>query len=473
MNQQTIFQKNLRREVIELTLPVLAEQSFITLMGVINAIMAGHIGKDATAAIGMVDMLNNIFVAIFSALAVGGTVIVAQYTGGSNYRRANESAKQALWAGVILAALITVVLGLFRLPLLGILYGAADPQVLKYALSYLEITLMTYPLIAVTSIACGILRGAGDTKSPARIVILMNIINILSSYLLIFGFPFRLPFGIPAFTGLGVQGAALGIGVARLAGAVMLLYILVRGSLNLKIYRIDRFQPDWELLKAVLNIGIPASIESLFFNAGKLITQTFIVATGTVAIVSNYVAMSLHSLLIIPSNALSTVSTAIVGQYMGRSDRAGAKKVLFYINKLGTVGLVALNLLCFPLFSWFASLYTPDREVIRQVTRLLQFTTFFLVFWPISFVTPAGLKGAGDVRYTLAISAFSMWVFRISLGYILCINLRMGVLGVWLGMYTDWIIRGIAFTIRMKGEKWQKHIVIRSTGDVKSIAPKP
>lgn len=467
MQKPITEKRQLRREIIDLTLPVLAEQSFITLMGAINAIMAGHIGKEATAAIGMVDMLNNIFIAVFSALAVGGTVIVAQFTGQTNYRRADEAAKQALYAGVILAILITFAIGLFRQPLMGLLYGAADRRVMSYALPYLEITLSTYPLIAFTSIACGILRGAGDTKSPARIVILMNIINICSSYLLIFG----IPFNNSTFSGMGVRGAALGIGIARLVGALVLLYIVVRGSLNLKIHRIFRFKPDWELLKAVLNIGIPASVESLFFNAGKLITQTFIVAMGTVAIVANYVANSIHSLMIIPGSALSTVSTAIVGQYMGRSDKAGAKKVLYYMNKLGTIGLVTLNLLCLPLFPFFASLYTPNQEVIRQVTVLLQYTAFCLVFWPISFVAPSGLKGAGDVRYTLIVSAISMWVFRISLGYILCIHLRMGVLGVWLGMYTDWIIRGIAFTIRMKGEKWQKHVVIRSTGDVKPIAP--
>ena len=456
MQTQLTEKRQLRREIIDLTLPVLAEQSFITLMGVINAIMAGHIGKEATAAIGMVDMLNNIFIAIFSALAVGGTVIVAQFTGQTNYRRANESAKQALYAGVILAIVITFIIGLFRQPLMGLLYGAADRRVLSYALPYLEITLSTYPLIAFTSIACGVLRGAGDTKSPARIVILMNIINICSSYLLIFG----ISLGNLVISGLGVRGAALGIGIARLMGALVLLYIIVRGSLNLKVYHIFRFKPDWELLRAVLNIGIPASIETLFFNAGKLITQPFIVAMGTVAIVSNYVASSLHSLMTIPGSALSTVSTAIVGQYMGRSDKAGAKKILFYMNKLGTVSLMAMNLLFLPLFPLFASLYTPNHEVIRQVTVLLQYTALFLVFWPISFVTPSGLKGAGDVRYTLIVSAISMWAFRITLGYILCIHLRMGILGVWLGMYTDWIIRGIAFILRMKGNNWQKHVIV-------------
>jgi putative MATE family efflux protein len=454
--------RRMRREILALTIPVFTEQACITLMDAINAMMAGHIGKEATAAIGMVDTLNIIFIAIFSALAVGGTVVVAHYIGQNNIKYANESSKQALYSGLFLAILITAALDLFRYPVVNLLYGAADSLVLKYALSYLRITLLTYPLIAVTSIACGVLRGAGDTRTPAKIVILMNIINIFSSYILIFGFSintFR-------FDGMGVIGAALGIAIARVSGACIAIYVLVRGSWGLKLRRIYKYRPNFELLKSILNIGIPASLESLLFNAGKLITQTFIVALGTAPTATHYIAMSLHVLLCVPGNAISIAATAIVGQQMGKGRREQAKAYLWYMNKMGLVCMAGLNIVCFLFFPFLVSLYTPNPEFIKSAAVILWTTALFIAFWPAGFIIPAGLKGAGDVKYTLIVSAASMWLFRITLGYILCLHLKLGVIGVWFGMYFDWIIRGIAFYIRFKGDGWQNHNVIKRVEEI-------
>ncbi|TCL68518.1 putative MATE family efflux protein [Hydrogenispora ethanolica] len=447
--------RQIRGEVWRLTLPVITEQAFITLMGAVNAMMAARIGKEAAAAIGLIDTLNNIFIAAFSSLAVGGTVVVAHYIGRNELKNAGNTSKQALHSGLILAALIGVLIHLFRRELLGVLYGSAEGQVLQLAYTYLQYTLPVYPLIALTSIACGLLRGAGDTRTPAKVVIIMNIINIVASYLLIFGLP---PLQL---SGFGVRGAALGIGLARLCGALLLIYILARGSGNLMITRFWRYKPDWGLIRSILNIGVPASLESLLFNAGKLITQTFIVPLGTVPIVANYVAGTLHALMVIPGSALSVAATTLVGQYMGRGECAEAKKSLAYLTKLAVLCLVGLNIAMIPLFPFLASLFNPHHEVVRLTAQLLRITAFFLILWPHSFILPAGMKGAGDVGYTLLVSALSMWLFRISLGYVLCVQWQWGVLGVWSGMYLDWLIRSAAYWRRFQWGNWQKHVIIQ------------
>jgi putative MATE family efflux protein len=454
--------RQMRREIIALTFPVFTEQACITLMDVINAMMAGHIGKEATAAIGMVDTLNIIFIALFSALAVGGTVVVAHYVGQNNPKSANDSVKQALYSGVFLAILITLLFDIFRYPLIKLLYGAADNQVRNYALSYLRITLLTYPFIALTSISCGVLRGAGDTKTPAKIVLLMNVINICFSFILIFGINLKLSFIIFRFNGMGVIGAALGIGIARVSGGLISIYVLMRGSWGLKLRRIFHYTPNFELLSAILKIGIPSSLESLFFNAGKLITQTFIVSLGTVPIVINYIGMSIQNLMCVPGNAISLASTAIVGQYMGKGERDTARRYLAYMHKLGMICMIGVNFCLFLFFPFLVSLYTANPEIINSTSFLLRTLILFFPFWSASFIMPSGLKGAGDVKYTLTISAGSMWLFRITFGYILGVYLKLGVLGIWLGMYTDWIIRSIAFYLRFTGNLWQEHIVVKT-----------
>lgn len=456
--------QSLHRDVMHLTLPVITEQTFIILMGVVNTMMAGHISKEAAAAIGIVDSLNNIFIAAFSSLAVGGTVVVAHYTGKANPGGAGDTSKQSIYGGLVLASLIAILAGFFRYPLMNLLYQGAEPEVLRLAFTYLEYTLPTYPVIAITTIACGVLRGSGNTKTPAQVVIMMNIVNIIASYIFIFGINF--PFVPIHFQGGGVRGAAIGIGIARLLGTIVLIYILVRGSSNLKVEHMFHYKPDWRILISILNIGIPASIESLLFSVGKLITQTFVVPLGTVAIVANNVGNSLHGLMMITGNALTIAATALVGQHMGKKDFEGATRSLGYMNTLAVCFLLTINLIAIPLFPFLAGLYTPSHEITRLTVVLMTVTSFMVPMWPFAFVLPAGLKGAGDVRYTLIVSTLSMWIFRISLGYLMCITLRWGVLGVWIGMYSDWLLRGIAFWIRFKNKKWLKHEVIKSTQSV-------
>jgi len=446
--------KELRGQIINLALPVLIEYTFVNLMGMINAMMAGHISKEAAAAIGVVDTLNNIFISAFSSLAIGSTVAVAFYTGQNDLKNANVAAKQSIYTGTVLAAALALIIAVFRRPLMILLYGAAEPVVLANALNYLSITLFTYPVIALTSVAAGVLRGAGDTKNPAIIMALMNIINVCGSYLLIFGL--NLPGTSLGFAGLGVRGAAFGIGIARISGAALLMYILIRGSLHLKIRQIFHYQPDFKIIKMILNIGIPASLETILFNTGKLVTQTFIVSVGTVAIVSNYVAQTVHNFLITPGSALGVAAVTLVGQNMGRKDFQTAEKSLTYIHKFSVLCMMTISLLLLPFFPLLVGLFTPIHAIIQTTVRLLRYNIWFLLIWPAAFVLPMGLKGGGDVRFTLLVSTASMWLFRITFGYILCVNCKLGVLGIWLGMFSDWIVRASAFYLRSKSGHWKK-----------------
>src|SRR5690554_5270352 len=126
----------IRRDVVDLTIPVLTEQIFLVLMGVINTMMAGNIGKEAVSAIGMVDSMHNIFVAFFSSAAVGATVVVAHYVGQKKTTEVSEAAKQALFSILGLSFFITLVIYVFRYPIVGFLYGSAEPQVMKNLHTY-------------------------------------------------------------------------------------------------------------------------------------------------------------------------------------------------------------------------------------------------------------------------------------------------------------------------------------------------
>ena len=357
--------------------------------------------------------------------------------------------------------MITILTWLLREPLINLLYGSAEPEVIKNSYTYLGITLLTYPLISIDLVAKGVLRGAGDSKTPMKISIFMNIINVILSYVLIYGLNIQnLHFNI-LVPGMGIQGAALGIAIARTTGAVIIIFVLLRGSGVIKLTKLFNFKFDKELLNPIFGVGVPASVESVLFNVGKLLTQVYIVSMGTVSIASNAVGGSIASMLNIPGSALSIAATAIVGQHMGRGKTDEAESSLKYLVVLSSACLAILGLISVPTSKMLASLYTGELDIIALSSTLIKVNAVFIPFWSLSFILPAGFRGAGDAKYTMITAIIGMWVFRITFGYILGIPLKLGLIGVWLGMYTDWIVRGALYYLRLRSGKWKEHIVIK------------
>lgn len=441
----------IRKNVLKLAIPIVIEQTFVMLLGVCNTMMAGHIGEEAVSAIGMVDSINMLFISFFAALSVGATVVVAQQIGKGQSNKANETAKQAVMSGIIVSLVITLFLWIFRVPMINFLYGSAEELVKLDAKLYIEFTLLTYPFIAVEQISNGILRGTGDTKTPMTITMFMNVINIILGYILIYGLDI---FDIPSF---GIMGAAIAIAIARTIGTIVIIIVLFRGSRNIKIRKIYPFKFDMKIQKDIFNIGIPAGMEQVIFQTGKLIVQVFIVTMGTASIAANAIGMSISQIINVPGNALCLAATTLVGQHIGKNDIKGAKSILIYLVKFTTFSLVTIGILFVPIAEWLASFYTNDPDVIKLTAILIKSNSIALLAWGISFVLSAGLKGAGDTRYTMITAFIGMWVFRICLGYILGILCGIGILGIWIAMYIDWIVRGSMYLIRLRGIEWIKH----------------
>ena len=448
---------DMARPVASLSVPVLIEQAGIVLMGVINVMIASNMGRNAISAIGMIDSVNNVVISVFGALAIGGTVVVAQQTGNGNRGEASRAAGQALLSCLAVAAVTTLLALAFQRALVGALFGQAEAQVLENARVYFSVVLWSYLPIALVSIAFGVLRGSGDTRTPMAISLLMNLFNVVFSYVLIYGV--RLDFAglllqVPA---LGVRGAAVGLTAARTLGAALAVLALLRESQGLRVADLRNFRFDLALQKCIFRLGVPASLEQLMFNGGKLIVQTFIVGLGTVAMAATVIAGSASSLLMIPGSALSTAAVTLVGQQVGRGQPAEARRRLGFVIGIASAAMGVLSLLILPFAKNLLGLYTQDAPTLAAALPLL--LTIMVaqpLLWPASFVTPAGLRGAGDVRYTMTVSIISMWVLRILLGYVFTLVFHWGILGIWLAMYTDWVGRSFFFIRRMMGDRWLK-----------------
>ncbi|MEN3110867.1 MATE family efflux transporter [Uliginosibacterium paludis] len=445
----------IRPDVWKLTAPVLVEQFFVNLLSSLGAIMAARLGTEAVSAIGNVEAFTLVISSLFSALAIGATVIVAQSIGSGRHERAGAAARQALGSGLALALLIALGTALAGRPLLKLLYPDASPLLADHMWQYLMFSAATYPLTALTLLACGAQRGAGNTRLAMQVSSLVTALNVVLGYGLIYGFELHTGWFSVSVPRLEVAGAGLAQWLARLAGCACLAWLWQRDGLLFSWRDWRGFRPEIGLLRALYAIGIPASIESLAFNGGKLLVQVMVMTLGPAAVAANYVAFSVAGLMNIPGNALSVANTTLVGRDVGRGDEAAAARTMRHVLRLGWL-VTAIIALCFaPLVPAVVGLYTAEPDVARQTCWLLWLNCAFLVVFPTTFILPNGLRGAGDAKFALLTTIIGMLLFRIGLGHVFGLMLGWGITGVWLGMFTDWLLRSALYVWRLRSGSWR------------------
>ncbi|SKC20800.1 putative efflux protein, MATE family [Kosakonia radicincitans] len=436
------------REITPLAVPIFLENTCVLMMGVLSTFLVSWLGKEAMAGVGLADSFNMVVMSFFAAIDLGTTVVVAFSLGKLDGERARAATRQSLVIMTLFAIVLAAVIHYFGTQIIDFIAGAATAEVKALALTYLELTVISYPAAAIALIGSGALRGAGNTKIPLLINGGMNILNIIISSILIYG--------LWGWKGMGFAGAGLGLTISRYIGAVAIIWVLMIGfnpalRISLKSYFEKlNFSIIWE----VMGIGIPASIESVLFNGGKLLTQMFVAGMGTNVIAGNFIAFSVAALINLPGNALGSASTIITGKRLGKGQIGQAERQLRHVFWLSTLLLTAIAWGTAPFAGLFASFYTQEEDVKEVVKVLLWLNAAFMPIWAASWVLPAGLKGARDARFAMWVSMLGMWGCRVVAGYTLGVMLGMGVIGVWLGMFLDWAVRGVFFYWRMASGRW-------------------
>lgn len=437
------------RQIIAIIIPIFVDQAFIILMALLNTAMIASSGVAAVSAVSMVDSINIFLVNVFVAVATGGTVIVAQYKGSGNPEMVSKSATQAITAVTMLSVVICGLVITFHTPILNLLFGKAEAEVFENARIFLIGSCISYPFIAIFQAVTGVLRGVAETKACLGLSLIMNLTYLGLNILLITVFD------------MGIMGLIISMITARVLGMSISMYYLIKINQTLK-YRIkEALKLDFSILKKIMMIGIPFAAEQMFFNGGKLLTQTFIVQLGTLAITVNAISGSISLLFQIGGSALSIAVVTVVGQCIGNGSIPDARKFIKSFIGLSTAFFILVAVIIIPLFPFIVGLFSPPAEIVPDIfalTLLIAITQ--PIFWSISFILPSALRAAGDSNFTSLTSLLSMWVLRVILGYVLGITLGLGIMGVWIAMVTEWGVRGIIFWSRFRGDKWYRRKLI-------------
>ena len=437
------------RQLAHLILPLVIERMLDVSVGLADTIMIASVGEAAVSSVALVDSINHLFLFLFSALAAGGAVVVAQYIGQRNAQRAGEAAKQLIYTTTFVALVFMITFLLFNHAILYLLYGEIDAQIMQKAQLYFTLTALSYPFLGLFNSGAALFRSMGNSHVSMRVSVIMTVSNILGNAMLIYGF------------GLGVLGAGLATLASRILAAIIMLMLLVRRSEGIVLDRLLRVRLDWSMIRRILRIGIPNGIESGIFHIGKILVQTLTASFGTTAIAANAIANSIASITNIPGGAIGLATITVVGQCMGAGRTKQADQ---YARKLMKVAYITLALLAAVLFlatSSMVSLFNlSEQSSVLAISILRILFVANALIWPLAFTLPQVLRAAGDVRFTMSVSIASMWIFRVGLSYIFALTLGMGLHGIWFAMYVDWLFRSICFVTRFLKGSWQTRKVI-------------
>ncbi|MHA6483539.1 MATE family efflux transporter [Paenibacillus sp. strain BS8-2] len=437
------------KQIFAIIIPIFVDSAFIVLMAIMNTAMVSSSGVAAVSAVSMVDSINIFMISLFIAIATGGTVIVAQYKGSGNEEMVSKAASQSISSVAIISVVISALVIVFHTPLLGALFGGADAEVLHNAKIFLIGSCISYPFVAIYQGVTGALRGVAETKACLMLSIVLNLSYFVLNIVLIKVFD------------LGIVGLSISLIIARVLGMVVSIVYLVRFNQTLRFKLKHMLQTHLSLLRKIMYIGLPFAAEQIFFNGGKLLTQTFIVHLGTMAITVNAIAGSLSMLFQIGGVALGAAIVTVVGQSIGRKNVEDARKFISSFLSLSNVFFVFITIVLLAIFPLLVHMYAPPEEIVPDIFALILLISIAQpLLWSLSFIMPAALRAAGDSKFTSITALLTMWLFRIILGYVLGITLGYGLMGVWVAMVAEWAVRGIVFYWRYKGDKWYKHKLI-------------
>ncbi|MGL5648778.1 MAG: MATE family efflux transporter [Clostridium sp.] len=441
----------LKKKLKKITWPILVEMILMSLLGSIDVFMLGKYSDNAVAVVGIINQIVWMINLAFCITTAGTSILLTQYLG---FKKSEEDVIQICGISIGLNFLLGLILsiclvsgstGLFRLlntPL----------ELITLGNGYMQIIVGFSFVIAIMMTFTAILRAHELTKICMKITLLMNGINIIGNYLLIFG-----KFGFPE---LGVTGAAIATTFSRIVALIILGYKVYKLVLH-KITReiIKNFSK--EHFKNIVKIGIPTVSEQFSYNITQLIITSFINTMAISSIATKGYINNIVFLSFMFSAAVGQGASIVIGQLIGEGKEEKAYEVYKYSIKISMIITVISSLVLVVLGKAILGFFTSNEEILSLGIILLAVDVLLEPGRAMNLVGINGIRATGDVKYPVYIAIFSMWIFAVGLAYVLGVYLKLGLVGVWIAFAVDEWVRGILIYKRWKSGKWKSKAFVR------------
>ncbi|OZU89118.1 MATE family efflux transporter [Virgibacillus indicus] len=437
-----------KRWILFLAIPAVIENFFQTVIGFVDTLFISKIGVVEVSAVGVTNAVLQVYFAVFMAIGIAVNIYIARYTGAND----RKSTKNTVWQSIYLAVFSGLLLGFMTLffaePLLQLM--GAEEAVIQAGTLYFQIIAIPSVILALSFVLASIIRGTGDTKTPMKVSIWINIIHVFLDYIFIFGFLF-----IP---GMGIVGAAIATVIVRLIGVIWLFIIIYKRLLK-EDMNTFKFNPiNWSFMKKLLVVGTPAAGERLVMRIGQVLYFGIIVSLGTATFAAHQIAGSIEVFSYMIGYGFATAATTIVSQLIGANEFHKAKKYAQDCVWIAVGFMSVIGLLLFIGAEPVALLFTSDGNVLNQIVIALRIDAFIQPVLAVVLVLTGVYQGGGNTKTPMYATTIGIWLIRTVGVYLLGVSFGLGIAGVWVAIFFDNLFRAIWLYWQFHKNRWTKAI---------------
>jgi putative MATE family efflux protein len=430
--------------ILGLAVPAMIENILQTVVGFVDTLFVSKLGLNEVTAVGVANAVLAVYIAIFMAIGVGTSSLIARSIGAGDISIAKSIARQSTFISGIFGLLFGVITLLFSEPLLRLM--GAESNVLADGVTYFQIVAIPSIFISLMFTFGSILRAAGDTKTPMKVSWWINFIHIGLDYVFIFGF-----MGMPGF---GVAGAAWATVIVRIIGTMALFVYIKRSKISFSLFGAYSKEDSSSILK----LSTPAAIERLIMRLGQVLYFGLIVKIGADTYAAHTIAGNIETFSYMPGYGLAIAATTLVGQSVGAKRFKDAYQYGMITTGIAVAFMSFIGILLYFLSPWLATWFTTDQKAIDMVVTALRIDAFAQPALAVGLVLAGALQGAGDTKSPMYSTAIGMWVIRVIGVYIFGIHLGMGIAGVWISIAIDLYVRAIFLLFRFKTNRRIKEV---------------
>ena len=434
----------LRRELAHLTIPLLIETLLVMTLGAVDTFMLSRHSDSSVAAVGLANQILSFTFIIFEVINLGTSVLCSQYLGASRRDRMETVVGVALVVNLIFGLAVSFGLWIFGRPILERL--GLSGEMLELGRTYIEMVGLFAFVQAIQLTVSAVLRSNNKPIYPMAVILVVNILNIIGNYALIFG-----AFGAPA---LGVKGAAISTAISRTAAMVILLIILFVTTVPRFPWHIFRHWPGREL-RNLLRVGLPAAGEQVSYYLSQLVLVFFITAMGMEALAARTYCVNIIMFVYLFSIAISHAGAISIGHLVGGDKWKGAYLMGKYVMRVALGWTLFFSLLTALGGTWLMTTLTTNKEIIAIGVAILWIDVILEIGRPINILYVNALQATGDVNYPFYVGLIVMWIVAVGGAWGLGVAAGFGILGMWWMFALDENLRGIIFIRRWNSLKWQ------------------
>ena len=433
------YSKENIQTVLKMAWPSVLESFFVALVGMVDSLMVSDCPAHAVAAGGLTPQPKFIGLAMFIAVNVSVSALVARRKGQKNRRGANEVLCAASVFVLVMSVAVSLICVAFADPIIR-LCGSEEASHAE-AVQYFRIIMGFIIFTVVSLVVNAAQRGAGNTKIAMKTNVAANVVNVIFNYLLIEGH-----FGFPA---LGVSGAAIATVIGSVVGCVMSLVAACKGDfISIPYMWKEKIRPTLESAKSMIKIGSSVLAEQLLVRVGFLSVAVMAAKMGKNALLG-MISFSF-------GDGMQVAAVALIGQSLGAKDVEMAKKYGGICQNIGRMIAVVLAVIYLSCGAFLYRLFFTEPEIIAMGVEIMRVIVVVVLLQIAQVIYMGCLRGAGDVIYTTIASTISVTIVRPIASYLLCYTAGLGIIGIWFGVCADQLVRFILTSLRFRSGKWTK-----------------